>query len=229
MKVKLLLTISLLLVFTFGCQNKEVEIKYKSPRIFCTDIEYYSNENPNIMNYCTLEPANAVLILDGKLTTDVGEHTVGYTISDGEHNNFTVGTLSYKVIKYIPPCPENATYNEETEKCECNSGYVSIHNVCELKVTCGAGYQYNASTNTCDLIPKSNTGTSTNNGGNTGNTNTGGNSNKSHGTKDFMFTDGYNIDSAYNACVLQGSQYGSYSCTPLRDSEGFYIGYRLQW
>lgn len=45
--------------------------------------------------------------------------------------------------------------------------------------------------------------------------------------KNYMFKDGYDLDSGYKACVVEGSKYGSYTCTPLQDSEGLYIGYHL--
>lgn len=48
------------------------------------------------------------------------------------------------------------------------------------------------------------------------------------GTQYFMFTDGYDIDSAFNACVAEGSKKGSYSCTPIM-SDGLYTGYRLDY
>ena len=51
---------------------------------------------------------------------------------------------------------------------------------------------------------------------------------QSHGTQYFMFSDGYDFDSAYNACVAAGSAHGAYSCNPLM-SDDIYTGYRLDY
>ncbi|QRG86930.1 hypothetical protein [Bulleidia sp. zg-1006] len=45
--------------------------------------------------------------------------------------------------------------------------------------------------------------------------------------KYFMFKDGYTLDSGYKACVLEGSKYGAYTCSPLKDKDGIYTGYHL--
>lgn len=50
-----------------------------------------------------------------------------------------------------------------------------------------------------------------------------------HGTKKYMFTDGYTLDSGYDACVADGQQYGTYTCSPLKNDEGIYIGYELKY
>jgi hypothetical protein len=47
-------------------------------------------------------------------------------------------------------------------------------------------------------------------------------------TKYYWFTDGYDIDSAYNACKVDGSAYGSYSCEPMMVN-GLYTGYKLTY
>lgn len=46
----------------------------------------------------------------------------------------------------------------------------------------------------------------------------------------FLFSDGYDIESAPAACeaVLNSSSYGG-RCTPLQDSEGIYYGMQLTW
>ena len=49
-----------------------------------------------------------------------------------------------------------------------------------------------------------------------------------HGTQYFMFSDGYNMDSGYQACVVAGSSYGSYSCSPVQE-DGIYTGYVLNY
>ena len=198
-------------------ESSEMTVKYRAPRMYCTKISYYSNETPEIHKYCTLQPEGALLTLEDELSDEVGTHTVNYTISDGEHNNFTVGTLSYEVLKYIPACQANATYDEDTERCECNDGYVSIHGACELKETCDSGYKYNQSTNTCEIQPIINPGGSQPGGSN------------NHGSEYFMFTSGYDIDTAYQACVIRGKQFNSYSCVPLKNEEGLYTGYRLDY
>lgn len=51
---------------------------------------------------------------------------------------------------------------------------------------------------------------------------------QSHGTQYFMFSDGYDFDSAYNACVAAGVAHGAYSCNPLM-SDDIYTGYRLDY
>ena len=45
----------------------------------------------------------------------------------------------------------------------------------------------------------------------------------SHGTQYFMFSDGYNLDSGYSACIATGSGYGAYSCEPIMGSDGLYL------
>lgn len=49
-----------------------------------------------------------------------------------------------------------------------------------------------------------------------------------HGTQYFMFSDGYNMDSGYQACVVAGSSYGTYSCSPVQE-DGIYTGYVLNY
>ena len=52
--------------------------------------------------------------------------------------------------------------------------------------------------------------------------------NKAGETKYYWFTDGYDIDSAYNACKVDGNSYGSYSCEPMMVN-GLYTGYKLTY
>ena len=83
-----------------------------------------------------------------------------------------------------------------------------------------------------DRPQSSNNGNSGNSGSNSGSSGNGGSSSSSedHGVMYFMFEDGYNIDTAYYACVNVGSKKGSYSCTPIIDYETtFYTGYKLEW
>ena len=51
----------------------------------------------------------------------------------------------------------------------------------------------------------------------------------SHGTQYFMFSDGYNLDSGYSACIAAGSAYGAYSCEPIMGDDGLYKGYKLTY
>ena len=51
----------------------------------------------------------------------------------------------------------------------------------------------------------------------------------SHGTQYFMFSDGYNLDSGYSACIATGSGYGAYSCEPIMGDDGLYKGYKLTY
>lgn len=52
---------------------------------------------------------------------------------------------------------------------------------------------------------------------------------QSHGTQYFMFSDGYDFNSGYNACVAAGSAYGTYSCQPIQGADGIYTGYMLTY
>lgn len=50
-----------------------------------------------------------------------------------------------------------------------------------------------------------------------------------HGTRYFMFSDGYNLDSGYRACVATGKKIGAYSCEPIMGKDGIYKGYKLTY
>lgn len=50
-----------------------------------------------------------------------------------------------------------------------------------------------------------------------------------HGSQYFMFSDGYDMDSAYQACIAAGSAAGTYQCTPISDGDGIYTGYQLTY
>lgn len=52
---------------------------------------------------------------------------------------------------------------------------------------------------------------------------------QSHGTRYFMFSDGYNLDSGYRACVATGKKIGAYSCEPIMGKDGIYKGYKLTY
>lgn len=52
---------------------------------------------------------------------------------------------------------------------------------------------------------------------------------QSHGTRYFMFSDGYNLDSGYKACVATGKKIGTYSCEPIMGKDGIYKGYKLTY
>lgn len=49
-----------------------------------------------------------------------------------------------------------------------------------------------------------------------------------HGSKTYLFADGYTMDSAYSACVADMNAHGG-SCTPISDGNGIYTGYRLDY
>lgn len=68
-----------------------------------------------------------------------------------------------------------------------------------------------------------------NNGGYSGGGNTS-NKDDDHGVMYFMFEDGFDIDTAYYACLAYGRNKPSYTCTPIIDWETtFYTGYMLEW
>ena len=66
-------------------------------------------------------------------------------------------------------------------------------------------------------------------GGNTSGGETPPSTNTSHGTQYFMFSDGYNLDSGYSACIAAGSAFGAYSCEPIMGGDGLYKGYKLTY
>lgn len=49
-----------------------------------------------------------------------------------------------------------------------------------------------------------------------------------HGSKTYLFADGYTMDSAYSACVADMNAHGG-ACTPISDGDGIYTGYRLDY
>ena len=52
---------------------------------------------------------------------------------------------------------------------------------------------------------------------------------QTHGSQYFMFSDGYDMDSAYQACIAAGSAVGTYQCTPISDGDAIYTGYQLTY
>ena len=66
-------------------------------------------------------------------------------------------------------------------------------------------------------------------GGNTSGGETPPSTSTSHGTQYFMFSDGYNLDSGYSACIAAGSAFGAYSCEPIMGGDGLYKGYKLSY
>lgn len=50
-----------------------------------------------------------------------------------------------------------------------------------------------------------------------------------HGTQNFMFADGYDLDSGYSACAATMSAIGQGTCIPLTNDQGLYIGYQLNY
>ena len=66
-------------------------------------------------------------------------------------------------------------------------------------------------------------------GGNTSGGETPPSTSTSHGIQYFMFSDGYNLDSGYSACIAAGAAYGAYSCEPIMGDDGLYKGYKLTY
>ena len=66
-------------------------------------------------------------------------------------------------------------------------------------------------------------------GGNTSGGETPPSTSTAHGTQYFMFSDGYNLDSGYSACIVAGAAYGAYSCEPIMGDDGLYKGYKLTY
>lgn len=152
-KLVALFALTVLIGVLGGCSRKD-DVVVAAPTLTCTDIVVLENDTIDFKKYCAIAPADAVLTVNEPDMT-VGEHTVGYTLRNPRTNGFTTGTITYTVNKYIPECPPNASYNEETEQCECNDRYTDREGVCVLIPECGPGYQYNEETNSCDLIPSS--------------------------------------------------------------------------
>lgn len=50
-----------------------------------------------------------------------------------------------------------------------------------------------------------------------------------HGSTTFMFTDGYNLDTGYAACVAAMNSIGYGSCSAITGNDGLYIGYQLDY
>ncbi|QRG86070.1 hypothetical protein [Bulleidia sp. zg-1006] len=50
-----------------------------------------------------------------------------------------------------------------------------------------------------------------------------------HGSQRFLFSNGYNMDTGYKACTAKGDHYSNYSCTPMKNKDGIYIGYLLEY
>ena len=50
-----------------------------------------------------------------------------------------------------------------------------------------------------------------------------------HGTQNYMFADGYDLDSGYSACAAAMSAIGQGTCIPLTNDQGLYIGYQLNY
>lgn len=66
-------------------------------------------------------------------------------------------------------------------------------------------------------------------GGNSGGSSSGGVSPPAqHGSQTFMFSQGYDMDSGYQACIAAGSAYGAFSCQPIME-DGIYTGYQLTY
>ncbi len=138
-----------------SCAVSKQRAEISAPELHCdADITVIQNEQLDISDYCIVSPDGSVISIQGEADTSaIGEHTLSVLITDSEHNNFTLEEIAYIVVKPVPECPENAVYDEETEKCACIEGYVDTGSgemvVCELKAVCGEGYSYRESDNTC--------------------------------------------------------------------------------
>ena len=79
----------------------------------------------------------------------------------------------------------------------------------------------------------SGTSSGTSNSGNTGSGTASGNTVQpqviAHGTQSFMFSDGYDLDTGYSACVVALNSIGYGSCTAITGADGLYIGYQLNY
>ncbi len=137
---------------------------------------------------------------DGKVSEKKDEQTIIYSVTDNAGNE---GTATLK-LKYVDPEPEPTP--------------III-------------YQNNTSTS--NSTSNRNTTTSSSNETNSSSGNSSGSTyvapQQSHGTEYYMFSDGYDFDSAYGACVASMNSHGSGSCTPLTGDDGNYTGYRLDY
>lgn len=79
------------------------------------------------------------------------------------------------------------------------------------------------------IIIYKNSDSGTKSSGSSSNTTGSSSSSVSHGTADYLFSDGYDMDTAYQACIAAGSAHGAYSCKPLTGSDGLYTGYELTY
>lgn len=165
-------------------------LRIEAPVLACQTIAVDQGTNLNLLDYCSVAPETAIVdIKDEVDTEEIGIHTVNVIISDGIHNNFTMETITYEILKVIPECPENAAYDEELDACLCNEGYIDMGKdgemACELKAVCDAGYYYRESDNTCvkrqSQTPSTPSTPPADNSGSSGNDNSGGNSGGSSG------------------------------------------------
>ena len=153
--IKKLITVAMITLLISAC-SKTTEVEYIEPiTIDCGNvISLDSGTKLNLFDHCKITPETTLISFQNEPEIDVvGKHTARIILSDGKHNNLVIKDIDYEILKPIPECPENATYDEESEKCICNEGYVNMGTeeecACELKAVCQYGYSYNAKTNTC--------------------------------------------------------------------------------
>ncbi len=137
-----------------SCAVSKQRAEISAPELHCdADITIEQNEELDIGDYCTVIPEDSVISVQGEADTSfTGKHTLSVIVTDCKHNNFTLEEIAYIVVKPVPVCPENASYDEESESCICKEGYVDIGDgelICEPKAVCDAGYWYRESDNTC--------------------------------------------------------------------------------
>ncbi len=136
---------------------------------------------------------------DGKVDEKKDKQTIIYSVTDNAGNEGTA-TLTLKFVEPEPePTPIIIYQNTTTNN--------------------------NTSRNNSS---SSSSGSSSNSGGGNGGS-TYVAPQQSHGTEYYMFSDGYDFDSAYGACVSSMNSHGTGSCTPLTGDDGNYTGYRLDY
>jgi hypothetical protein len=66
----------------------------------------------------------------------------------------SIAPIKKDILTANPECKQNATYNPDTKKCECNPGYVDVNGSgnCVEIAKCGPNSVLNKATNECDCI-----------------------------------------------------------------------------
>ena len=148
-------TFPILLLFASGCTEAVKAEQVPLPSIGCkTMIVVEQGSDFKINEYCSIAPKEMnVSLLSDPETEQIGSHTVQILISDGKHNNFLIKDLNYEVVKSQPECPENSSWDKESESCRCIDGYKDMGKegdiACAIIPACKIGYVYDEKTNTC--------------------------------------------------------------------------------